>query len=109
MRGRPQGISSSAFFVRTPSLQRLEFLSCFDSRMHCTKISLLCLKSIFEGLCCVSLHSKSDRLLLLLRRGSRSREHLQIHAADERLSNRHTSQHGFLPQLPKLEMVRIKY
>ena len=69
--------------------------------MHHTKISLSCLIRISEGLCCVSLHSKSDRLLLLLRRGSRSREHLQILAADERLSSRRTSQHGFLPQPPQ--------
>ena len=101
MRGRPQGISSSAFFVPTPNLQRLEFFWCSDSCMHHTKISLRFLIRISEGLCCVSLHSKSDRLLLLLRRGSRSREHLQILAADERLSNRRTSQHGFLPQPPQ--------
>ena len=99
MRGRSQGISSSAFFVLTPNLQRLGFFWCSDSCMHNTKISLPCLIRISESLCCVSLHSKSDRLLLLLRRGSRSREHLQILSADERLSNRRTSQHGFLPQL----------
>ena len=98
MRGRSQGISSSAFFVPTPNLQRLGFFWCSDSCMHHTKNSLRCLIRISEGLCCVSLHSKSDRLLLLLRRGSRSREHLQILAADERLSNRRTSQHDFLPQ-----------
>ena len=98
MRGRSQGISSSAFFVPTPNHQRLGFFSCSDSCMHYTKISLRCLWRISENLCCVSLHSKSDRLLLLLRRGSRSREHLQILAADERLSNRRTSQHDFLPQ-----------
>ena len=101
MRGRSQGISSSAFFVPTPNLQRLGFFWCSDSCMHHTKNSLRCLIRISEGLCCVSLHSKSDRLLLLLRRGSRSREHLQILAADERLSSRRTSQHGFLPQPPQ--------
>ena len=99
MRGRSQGISSSAFFVPTPNLQRLEFFSCSDSWVHSAKNSLRCLTSISEGLCCVSLNSRSNRFLLLLRRGSRSHEHLQILAADERLSNRRTSQHGFLPQL----------
>ena len=101
MRGRSQGISSSAFFVPTPNHQRLGFFSCSDSCMHHTKISLRCLWRISENLCCVSLHSRSDRLFLLLRRGSRSHEHLQILAADERLSSRRTSQHGFLPQPPQ--------
>ena len=40
----------------------------------------------------VHLHSRSDRLLLLLWSGSRSREHLQVVAAGKRLSNRHASQ-----------------
>ena len=98
MQGRSQGISRSAFFVPTPNLRRLEFFSCSDSCMHHTKISLPCVRRISEDLCCVSLHSRSDRFLLLLRRGSRRHEHLQILAADERLSNRRTSQHDFLPQ-----------
>ncbi len=107
MRGRPQGISSSAFFVPTPNLQRLEFFWCSHTCMHYTKISLNCLTRISVGLCCVSLHSRSDRLLLLLRRGTRSHEHLQILAADERLNNRSTSQQDF--RLNLLNIVTNSY
>ena len=51
------------------------------------------LKADLRRLCFAHLHSRSDRLLLLLGRGSRCREHLQVVAAGKQLSNRHTSQH----------------
>ena len=72
--------------------QELEIFSCSDLYSNCTCTSLLCLIRISAILHCVHLHSRSDRLLLQLWSGSRSREHLQVVAAGKRLSNRHTSQ-----------------
>ena len=71
--------------------QGLEIFSCSDLYSNCTCTSLLCLTCISAILRCVHLHSRSDRLLLLLWSGSRSHEHLQFVAAGKRLSNRHTS------------------
>ena len=72
--------------------QELEIFSCSDLYSNCTCTSLLSLRRICSIVRCVHLHSRSDRLLLLLWSGSRSREHLQVVAAGKRLSNRHTSQ-----------------
>ena len=81
--------------------QRLEILSCPDLYSKCTYALLRSLTCIYAKLCCVHLHSRSDRLLLLLGRGSRSREHLQVVAAGKRLSNRHISQHtNRVPKAP---------
>ena len=75
--------------------------SCPDLYSNCTNALLHSLICISAKLCCVHLYSRSDRLLLLLGRSSRGREHLQVIPAGKRLSNRHTSQHtNRLPKAP---------